>query len=54
MDLGHYSKSDNVVRLLKQLWREARKDYEAAGSPFGTSKRALDLWIMYGERTTIN
>jgi hypothetical protein len=54
MDLGHYSSPDKVARLLKQLWREARKDYEAAGSPFGNSKRALDLWIMYGDRTTCN
>jgi hypothetical protein len=46
--------SDHVRRILDQLWKEARQDYHASGQPFGSSARALDLWIMYGTRTTCN
>jgi hypothetical protein len=46
--------SDHVRRILDQLWKEARRDYHASGQPFGSSARALDLWIMYATRTTCN
>jgi hypothetical protein len=45
---------DHFARVLDQLWREARQDYRAAGAPFGSSARALDVWILYGQRTTVN
>jgi hypothetical protein len=40
------------ARFTRRCWREARKDYEASGTPFGRSNRAFELWIMYGTRTT--
>jgi hypothetical protein len=45
---------DHFARVLDQLWKEARQDYHAAGAPFGPSGRALDVWILYGQRTTVN
>jgi hypothetical protein len=47
-DKTHFS------RMLQLMGQEARLDYEASGQPFGSSGRALDLWIMYGTRTTCN
>jgi hypothetical protein len=46
--------SDHVKRILEQLWKEARRDYHASGQPFGPTSRALDLWIMHEQRTTVN
>ena len=40
--------------MLQLMWQQARYDYEASGEPFGASGRALDLWIMFGTRTTCN
>ncbi len=44
----------DLIRLLEFCWREARHDYRAAGSPFGPSQGGFELWIQYGERTTVN
>jgi hypothetical protein len=41
-------------RMLQLMWQEARYEYEESGMPFGSSHRALDLWTMYGTRTTCN
>mgnify|MGYP000335404230 CR=1 FL=1 len=43
-----------TLRLLLELeWEKARDDYLAAGKPFGDG-RGLDLWIEYGQLTTVN
>jgi len=48
-----YSKS-HFSRMLQLMWQQARYDYEESGEPLGPSNRALDLWIMFGTRTTCN
>lgn len=45
---------DDLERLIRQCWHEARLDYEAAGAPFGPSQRALELWLFYEACTTVN
>jgi hypothetical protein len=45
---------EHFGRVLEQMWEEARRDYWASGQPFGRINRALDLWVMYGTRTTRN
>lgn len=43
-----------VLRFLLGLeWEEAREDYRAAGKPFG-DRRGLDIWVEYGQLTTVN
>ena len=44
----------HFARILRRLCEEARKDYQAAGAPFGPSKRAFELWIHYGQLATCN
>jgi hypothetical protein len=42
-----------ALRLLLELeWEETREDYEMAGKPFG--EEGLDLWVEYGQLTTVN
>ena len=38
--------------LLKLEWEEAKEDYRTAGEPFG--EKGLDLWVEYGQLTTVN
>jgi hypothetical protein len=45
---------NHFSRMLQLMWQEACYDYELSGMPFGSSNRALDLWIMYGTQTTRN
>ena len=54
MQPRRYESSGHLHRVLRQLWHEMRVDYIDAGQPFGPSKRALKLWIMYGQFTTCN
>jgi hypothetical protein len=54
MEPRRYESPGHLARVLRQLWHEVRLEYEDAGAPFGPSKRALDLWIMYEQRTTCN
>jgi len=39
--------------LLKREWEKTKEDYRAAGKPFGEG-RGLDLWVKYGQLTTVN
>ena len=39
--------------LLKREWEKTKEDYRAAGKPFGEG-RGLDLWVEYGQLTTVN
>ncbi len=54
MNVPRHHSSNHFAAVLRQLWREAKRDYQAAGQPFGPTNRALDLWIMYETRTTCN
>jgi hypothetical protein len=54
MDCPLYQSTKHVKAVLRQLWKQARRDYRASGEPFGPSKRALDIWIMYNNQTTCN
>lgn len=38
---------------IKLAWQRAREDYADAGEPFGEG-RGLEIWIEYGELTTVN
>ena len=49
---GPYSFSDLYLRL-ELAWLETKADYAAAGKPFGNG-RGLDVWIKYGQLTTVN
>jgi len=40
-------------RFLKAEWEKTRTDYRAAGAPFG-SGRGLEIWIQFGQLTTVN
>lgn len=43
-----------AIRVLIDLeWADARADYVDAGRPFGDG-RGLDVWIEFGQRTTVN
>jgi hypothetical protein len=43
-----------ALRLRLELkWWKAKRDYAAAGAPFGLG-RGIDLWIEYGQGTTVN
>lgn len=43
-----------LLRLTLELkWRKAKQDYVAAGAPFGDG-RGVDLWVEYGQQTTVN
>lgn len=43
-----------ALRILIDLERaRARRNYTAAGRPFGPG-RGLDVWIEYGQKTTVN
>ena len=35
-------------------WFHANLDYLDAGSPFGPSKRAFEIWVKYRQRSTVN
>lgn len=52
-DKRRYDPQD-LRRLLEFCWQETRRDYRAAGDPFGRSQRGLELWIRYEQRTTVN
>ena len=39
--------------LLKREWEKTREDYRAAGKPFGKG-RGIDIWVEYGQLTTVN
>ncbi len=39
---------------LHRKWRRAVAAYEDAGQPFGTSARAVEVWIEYGRQSTVN
>ena len=54
MQPRRYKSPSHFARILRRLWKEARKDYQAAGAPFGPSMRAFELWIHYGQFTTCN
>jgi len=41
-------------RDLQKQWKQARAAYRAAGAPFGTSLRGLDVWIQFGRQGTSN
>ena len=45
---------EHFLHFLQSCWREARQDYRAAGAPFGSSRRGLQLWVKYEQRTTCN
>ena len=43
-----------ALRLRLELkWKQAKRDYAAAGAPFGNG-RGIDLWVEFGRRTTVN
>jgi hypothetical protein len=43
-----------TLRLRVELkWKPAKRDSVAAGTPFGNG-RGINLWVEYGERTTVN
>lgn len=49
---------DTIDRLLIKLrleleWQDAREDYRTAGKPFGDG-RGLEVWVEYGQWTTVN
>lgn len=47
----------NAEALRKKMitvWNEAKSEYEAAGQPFGTSTRAIEVWMTYGRITNAN
>ena len=54
MQPRRYKSPGHLARILRQLYREMRLEYEGAGAPFGPSKRAFELWIHYGQFTTCN
>lgn len=39
---------------LSEAWSRAERQYTRAGSPFGPTVRALEVWIEYGRMTTVN
>lgn len=40
-------------RYLEAEWEKTRFAYRAAGEPFGPG-RGLEIWISYGQLTTVN
>lgn len=40
-------------RFLEIEWEKTRADYYAAGAPFGPG-RGLEIWVEYGQLTTLN
>lgn len=43
-----------ALRLkLEFEWLKTRDDYAAAGKPFGDG-RGLEVWVEYGQLTTVN
>jgi len=54
MQPHRYESREHLARILRQLWHEVRIEYEDAGAPFGSSDRAFELWVMYGQFTTCN
>ena len=40
-------------RRIEHEWQKAKEDYATAGKPFGDG-RGLDLWVEYGQLTTVN
>ena len=41
-------------RLIVQLRRMERKDYEQAGEPLGSTERGFELWRTFRQKTTTN
>lgn len=39
--------------IIESAWQDAKAAYQAAGAPFGTG-RGLEIWIDYGQLTTVN
>ena len=39
---------------LQREWEKAVAAYKAAGHPFGSSTRGVEVWIEYGRQTTAN
>jgi hypothetical protein len=39
--------------LIDAEWMKAKANYAAAGKPFGEG-RGIDIWIEYGQLTTVN
>lgn len=40
-------------RFLQAEWKKTQADYHAAGAPFGPG-RGLEIWIEFGQLTTVN
>lgn len=43
-----------LVAYLQELYRTAQEMYREAGSPFGTTDRAMAIWYSYFQYTTRN
>lgn len=44
----------SALRLrLEPEWLTVKEDYELAGTPFGPG-RGLEIWVEYGQLTTVN
>lgn len=39
--------------FLEAEWEKTRAEYREAGTPFG-SGRGLEIWIQFGQLTTVN
>jgi len=51
---GPHPLQREALRLTVELWwLEVREDYAAAGRPFGED-RGLDIWVEFGQLTTVN
>lgn len=47
----------NAEELRKKMitvWNDAKSAYRDAGQPFGTSTRAIEVWMTYGRITNGN
>ena len=45
---------EEFQRLIAQLQRKAKRNYERAGQPFGPTPRGRDLWTLFNQKTTVN
>ncbi|HHP7239274.1 hypothetical protein [Longibacter sp.] len=46
--------ADALREKMLAVWKEAQAEYRKAGEPFGSTSRALEVWMTYGRKTTAN
>ncbi|PEN14951.1 hypothetical protein CRI94_01270 [Longibacter salinarum] len=53
-DRPHAPNAESLRQKMLAVWKRAQREYKHAGQPFGSSTRAIEVWMEYGRITNTN